>query len=190
MTGMLEIMMVVALVVLAFMTVQTIRLRRAVIYLGAFSLIASFAYLAYNAPDVAIAEAVIGCTLATVLFLIAMKKYRVITIYYVQDEADVTSSIRKERRELTRSLEHFLLERGYEPHIVSTGCEDRKLGIHDFIIRHDQNDIGIYSAGFHYMSVQMQEYLEEHKPPHLDITLHLTDAGACAPGQEETRHEA
>ena len=115
MTGILEIMMVVGMIVLAFMTVQTIRQRRAVIYLGAFSLIASFAYLAYNAPDVAIAEAVIGCTLSTVLFLIAMKKYRVITIYYVQDEEDVTSAIKKERRELTRSLENFLLERGYEP---------------------------------------------------------------------------
>ncbi len=190
MTGILEIMMVVALIVLAFMTVQTIRQRRAVVYLGAFSLIASFAYLAYNAPDVAIAEAVIGCTLSTVLFLIAMKKYSVITIYYVQDEEDVTSSIKKERRELTRSLEDFLLERGYEPHVVSTGCEDRRLGIHDFIIRHDQNNIGIYSAGFHYMSLQMQEYLDEHKPPHLDVALHLTDVGVCTPKQEGTRHEA
>jgi uncharacterized MnhB-related membrane protein len=189
MTGILEIMMVAALIVLAFLTVQTIRQRRAVIYLGGFSLIVSFAYLAYNAPDVAIAEAVIGCTLSTVLFLIAIKKYRVITIYYVQDEEDVTSSIKKERRELTHSLENFLLERGYEPHVVSTGCEDRKLGIHDFIIRHDRNNIGIYSAGFHYMSIQMQEYLEEHKPPHLDVSLHLTDTGACTPKQEEARHE-
>ena len=190
MTGILEIMTVAALVVLAFMTVQTVRQRRAVVYLGAFSLISSFAYLAYNAPDVAIAEAVIGCTLSTVLFLIAMKKYRVITIYYVQDEEDVTASIRKERRELTRSLENFLLERGYEPHVVATDCEDRKLGIHDFIVRHDQNDIGIYSAGFHYMSIQMQEYLEEHKPPHLDISLHLTDTGVCTTAREETQHEA
>ena len=74
--------------------------------------------------------------------------------------------------------------------VVSTGCEDRRLGIHDFIIRHDHNAIGIYSAGFHYMSLQMQEYLEEHKPPHLDVTLHLTDVGVCAPTRKGTQHEA
>lgn len=182
--------MVVAMVVLAFMTVQTIRQRRAVIYLGAFSLVASFAYLAYNAPDVAIAEAVIGCTLSTVLFLIAIKKHRIITIYYVIDEEDAASPIRKERRDLTHSLENFLLERGYEPHVVLTGCENRNLGIHDFIIRHDRNEIGIYTAGFHYMSIQMQEYLDQHKPPHLDVSLHLSDTGVCAPRSEDTKNEA
>ena len=51
-------MLLVILVALAILAVRSEILRSAVVYFGIFSLICSFLYLYYNAPDVAIAEAV------------------------------------------------------------------------------------------------------------------------------------
>lgn len=47
--------------------------RTAVIQLGLFSLLSSFVFLFYGAPDVAMAEAVIGSALSTVLYLVTIK---------------------------------------------------------------------------------------------------------------------
>jgi len=71
-----EKIFLIILVVLALVALNTPKLRRAVVYLGIFSLVSSFVYLLYGAPDVAIAEAVIGSTIATVLYLVALKKYK------------------------------------------------------------------------------------------------------------------
>ncbi|MDD5018677.1 MAG: DUF4040 domain-containing protein [Eubacteriales bacterium] len=181
----LEIMLMICLIVLAFITVQTQKLRRSAVYLGAFSLLCSFAYLSYNAPDVAIAEAVIGCTLSTILLLIAMKKYHVITIFYVQDEAGDPAAIKKERRELTTSLERFLLDRGFEPQTISTDLDDRELCENEcfnLLIMHEKNDITIYSSGIRYIAPDVQEYIVGHKPPHLNVSFYCVNERA--PGGE------
>ena len=70
---MTEKIFLIGLIVLAIAAVNTSHLRRSIIYLGIFSLISSLVYLFYGAPDVAIAEAVIGSSLTTVLFLVALK---------------------------------------------------------------------------------------------------------------------
>lgn len=77
---MLELSLVI-MVAIAVLTLQTQRLRNAVIYMGVLSLVSSFVYLLYGAPDVAIAEAVVGSTLATVLYLVALQKYKLFTIF-------------------------------------------------------------------------------------------------------------
>lgn len=64
----------VSLVVFAIIAIQTAVLRNAIIYLSVFSLLCSIVYLFLGAPDVAIAEAAIGCTLSTILYLVALKK--------------------------------------------------------------------------------------------------------------------
>ena len=81
---MIEQMILIGLVVTALAALLTRSLRRSVIHLSIFSLLSSFVFLIYQAPDVAIAEAVIGCGLATALFLVALKRQRLITIYYLQ----------------------------------------------------------------------------------------------------------
>ena len=75
-----EITLLISLIALAVATIEAKKLRRSVIYMGAFSLLSSFVYLLYNAPDVAIAEAFIGCTISVVLLLTALKKYRIINL--------------------------------------------------------------------------------------------------------------
>lgn len=174
MSNELELLLVICLIVLAFVTVQTAKLRRAAVYLGAFSLICSFAYLSFNAPDVAIAEAVIGCTLSTILLLIALKKYHVITIYYVEHEEGDSATIKKERRDLITSLERFLTERGFEPQMIMTHLEEHMVCQNEcfnLLIEHTPSSINIYSSGIQYIAPEIEEYLAAHKPPHLDISF-------------------
>lgn len=76
------IVFLIMMIVFAIMSIQTPILRHAIIYAGIFSFLCSFCYLLYQAPDVAIAEAVIGCTLSTVLYLVALKKYKIFRVYY------------------------------------------------------------------------------------------------------------
>lgn len=83
----------IMMVIFAIAAIQTEVLRRAVIYAGVFSLLSSFAYLLYMAPDVAIAEAVIGCTLSTIIYLVALTKYKIFRVYYkIDTNEDVESS--------------------------------------------------------------------------------------------------
>ena len=184
MSGALEVMLAICLIVLALVTVQTGKLRRAAVYLGAFSLICSFAYIYYNAPDVAIAEAVIGCTLSTIFFLIAMKKYHVITIYYVEHDPE----IQKERRELTASLERFLIDRGFEPQTITTDLDDHELcenACFNLLVVHEKSDINIYSSGIRSISHEIEEYVEHHKPEHLRVSFHCLREGAEGDMQDD-----
>jgi multicomponent Na+:H+ antiporter subunit B len=71
---MAERVLLVLLIVFALQAIRQRQLRTAAIYLGVFSLVSSVLYLMCAAPDVAIAEAVIGSTLATVLYLVALQK--------------------------------------------------------------------------------------------------------------------
>ena len=66
--------LLILLIPLAIYAIQTRKLRNAVVILGAFSLVSSLVYLFYRAPDVALAEAVIGTTISTILYLVAMQK--------------------------------------------------------------------------------------------------------------------
>lgn len=89
---MLEITLLL-LIVFSIGAIQTHHLRHSVIYLGIFSLCISFAYLLYNAPDVALAEAIIGSTISTILYLVALQKYKIFTIYFkTQDINDCNTS--------------------------------------------------------------------------------------------------
>jgi len=78
----------ILLIIFAIMAIQTAKLQNAIVYLGIFSFISSFCYLLLMAPDVAIAEAVIGCTLSTVLYLVAIKKYKICRIYFCDEVSE------------------------------------------------------------------------------------------------------
>lgn len=71
---MVETFFLILLLVTAFLTIQQRRLRTAVIFMAVFSLLSSIVFLLYQAPDVAMAEIVIGSTLSTVLYLVALSK--------------------------------------------------------------------------------------------------------------------
>jgi uncharacterized MnhB-related membrane protein len=133
------------LVYLAIMAIQTQRLRNSVIFMGVFSLNISFVYLLYNAPDVAIAEAVIGSTLATILYLVALQKYKVFVIYCHVHEEDVKDShyAHKKYSDLIELLEIFCAKQELEPQVIYTTSETEVImESHDYaVIIEDHKEI-------------------------------------------------
>lgn len=108
------------LIITSIAAVQTRYMRHAVIYLGLFSLSISLVYLLFNAPDVAIAEAVIGSTVSTILFIVALQKYKIFTIYYKlsDQETDENNLLTSNKQLLIKSFEKFCTKQELEAQII------------------------------------------------------------------------
>jgi multicomponent Na+:H+ antiporter subunit B len=65
----------ILLILFALFSVFATNLKRAIIGSSVFGLWVSVAYMLYHAPDVAIAEAVISSSLATILYIVTIKNY-------------------------------------------------------------------------------------------------------------------
>ncbi len=91
MIDMMLAVVLVLMIVLAIVTVLSHDLFAAVITLAALSFLSAFLYVLLGAPDVALAEAVIGATIATVIFLITLKKYRIFYIYLMGTDKEIYS---------------------------------------------------------------------------------------------------
>lgn len=98
---MLDYILLPVLIVLALLIIQQSSLRVAIIYTGVFSLVNSLVYLYHDAPDVALAEAVIGSTLATVLYLAALRKQELFldetSREYARPRYRITKSVKYQR---------------------------------------------------------------------------------------------
>jgi uncharacterized MnhB-related membrane protein len=104
------------LIPVALYAIQTRKLRNAIVALCAFSLFASVCYLLYNAPDVAIAEAVIGTTLSTILYLVALQKYKVFTVYFMLEGEALSDAayFQRAKDQMTKALEKFCAKQELE----------------------------------------------------------------------------
>lgn len=165
--NLVEIIMLLSLIILSIATVEGKKLRRSVIYLGAFSLLSSFVFLIYNAPDVAIAEAVIGCTISVVLFLTALKKYRIITIYYAyHHEEQLNKEISQVYcSKLIYDLELYLIDNEFEPQLIKTSLDDETLHENedfDLLVVNTGDFISIYSAKDNYHTPFIGEYIDRY----------------------------
>ena len=135
-------------IIFALFAIQTDNLRNAIIYLSVFSLISSIIYLLLGAPDVAIAEAIIGCTLSTVLYLVALKKYKIYTVYYScisKNEASLMQ-IQKEKEKVIDLLKIFAKNKELQLDIINTSSKFKQLlktESFDAIIYHNENGISI-----------------------------------------------
>lgn len=114
------------LVAAAVLTVVTDRLLTAVFYSGVLSLMASFCYLLLGAPDVALAEAVIGSTLSTIIYLVTLKKYRIFTI------AVLPGMDENRMKRVLSLIGRVLRGREIEPHVMQTSGP-----VHDAFARAD-----------------------------------------------------
>lgn len=160
-----EILMLLALIGLAFATIQGIKLRRSIIYMGAFSLLSSFIYLLYNAPDVAIAEAVIGCTISVILLLTALKRCSIMTIYYVNHSGDEDNN-KDDFKSLLNNLEIFLIEHEFEPQLVRTSLDDATLHDNedfDLLVVNNGYCISVYSGRDNYHNSLIKNCLNLNK---------------------------
>jgi len=172
----------VLMIIFAIASIQTNSLRHAVIYLCVFSLLCSFAYVLYQAPDVAMAEAVIGCTLSTVLYLVAIKKYRVFRVYYSghvtllekQPEFNVL------KNNLTTMMDNFLREHELELDLINTKeTFDEIHGNHDYdvIVEHDNKGITMFGSQSNYLYDGLVTYLIEHNAFDIDYEYILEEEG-------------
>ncbi|GAB6089336.1 Na(+)/H(+) antiporter subunit B [Spirochaeta dissipatitropha] len=147
---MVEFLLLASIVLLALLALYTETLRIAVICFSVFSLITSFLYVFYQAPDVAIAEAVMGSGLITLLYLTALKRYRVYSVCYTNtdfptvSDRDIIEGTRK--GELVREIEDFCYARELAPQLVFTPQPVREIlqsGRHDLIIHQSGDKITI-----------------------------------------------
>lgn len=141
---MFQTFILLTLLVLACFSVLSDNLRRSILFLGAFSLTIALAYLHYNAPDVALAEAAIGVGLSTVMYLVALKKVSVYDICYVNEDVETFNDdqINEIRNSIVRPLELFV-ERTeeIEPQLAYT---NRTL---ETVMREDEHDCLIHRKG-------------------------------------------
>lgn len=145
-------------IIFAILAIETPILRHAVIYAGIYSLLCSFIYLLYKAPDVAIAEAIIGCTLSTVLYLVAIRKYKAFRVYYCY-----CSDSSKQKNDLYNKTRHVLslftlsteldLDFVLSKDTVTDVITDRS---YDLVIEQSANQIRIYgdSTNYHYENIK------------------------------------
>ncbi len=106
------------ILVVALYIVLSKNLKYIIIASGVLSLFATFCYLIYSAPDVALAEAIIGCSLSTILYIIALKKYRSFYIF-------LTSNSKKETSDFRRRLNNFNIMSK-----IDSYCHDKELQVH------------------------------------------------------------
>ena len=178
---MLEIILIV-MVIFAIASIQTKSLRRSVLYLSVFSLLCSFAYAMYQAPDVAIAEAVIGCTLSTVLYLVAIKKFRIFRVYYYHHitTPEKLPESHVLRNNLMTMIEGFLGDTELEMDMINTKKRfDDIHGQHDYdvIIEHTNQGIHMYGAQSNYHYDGLTTYLIEHNAFDIEYEYLLEEEG-------------
>lgn len=174
---MLEVTLIL-LVVLAIFAIQTNILRRAIVYLCVFSLLCSFCYLLYQAPDVAIAEAVIGCTLATIIYLVALNKYKVFRVYYLTHEKSAHN--KQLQTDFSKLMGTFAYEKELELDMVlsnKTISDITKDYPYDVIILNDRGNITMYGDKSNYHFDDLVAYIYEHSSINVDYHYIYEDEG-------------
>ncbi len=134
--------MLLSLVALSCVIVFTHKLRIAIILSGSCSMIAALVYLFLAAPDVALAEAVIGSTLSTIILLAGTQKYRVCTVCALPSdeklETKLWSSINRcaAKKELEANIVHVDTQEELHDHYYDLGYKVSK----DEIILYGENE--------------------------------------------------
>ncbi len=123
--------------------------KHVVLALCTLSLLASFCYLLFHAPDVAIAEAVIGCALSTILYIIAIKKHRSFYIYISSKTHDKKSDLRlrADIEGILSAIGRYCTEHELEVQYMFTGEEPEHLveeHVFDLILYPHENIVTIY----------------------------------------------
>jgi len=158
---MIEKIFYIILIFFAFIAIQTTKLRRAVVYLAVFSAVSAFLYMLMGAPDAALAEAVIGSTIATIIYLVALQKYKTFIIYYT-DEKKVdhqNEHVSRRKNVLLSTIEKFYFKRELEVQIIYTVVDLNVIKENpgwDLIIRKNNNKITLYGREQNYHAIALK----------------------------------
>lgn len=156
---MTHILVLLGMIIAAIFAVNANIIRRSIIYLEVLSLLAVFSYTYMNAPDVALAEIVIGCLFSTILLLIALREKKIFRIGYFRTENTGTLEIEKHFYEFAKEheLQLDIVERLNDLSIV----RDRREC--DIILRVTDNEYHIYFTFRVFKQKELREWVESNK---------------------------
>lgn len=174
----ITLIFLITLVVSVLLVVMTNKLINAVIYMGAFSLLSALVFLLLGAPDVALAEAIIGSTLSTIIYLIAIKKFKIFTVYHINN-----SKLDKERDEylnaVIRDMSAYLKSKEMQMHLVHTNLKLDHLIQRDeqgFIIENSDDGIIIHSNKVSYHNQKVKGIIDGYNfPVKIEIKRDIID---------------
>ncbi len=166
---MIEVGVVLLMGVFAALTIQSSLLRLSIVYLAVFSLLAAFLYLLYAAPELAIAEAVIGSGLVPLLYLAALKQTRVYTIAVVSEgqRDSITDRVifEVERSKALEEIKAFFERREFEVQVVFVNValeEALKQEEYDLVVERDEKGIAVYTDEQSYVMVELELMFQMH----------------------------
>lgn len=166
---MIEIGTLLLMGLFAVLVIQSNLLRLSVIYLAIFSLLSSFLYVIYAAPELAIAEAVIGSGLVTLLYLAALKRNRVYTVAVVSDERrdHLTDHYLNhvERSKALTEIREFFVRREYEVQTVfvsETLDEALRDPAYDLVVAEDEEGFATYTDDESYVILELELMFQMH----------------------------
>lgn len=153
----------------AILVIHTNLLRLSIIYLSIFSLLSSFLYLLYAAPELAIAEAAIGSGLVTLLYLAALRRNRVYTVAVVSEERrdHLTDRYlnRVERSQALTEIRTFFIRREYEVQTVfvsETLEEALRDPAYDLVVAEDEDGFATYNDDDSYVMLELELMFQMH----------------------------
>ncbi|TCK98581.1 putative MnhB-related membrane protein [Natranaerovirga hydrolytica] len=160
-----EKILLILAVVFAFLSITTEKLNRAVIYLGMFGYFISILYLMYKSPNVAIAEAVIGSTLSTVIYLVALRKQKRFKVYVYQDIP----------YEILDAIEGYCVPEDLVFHYIRFSKDEYKSILNDYgydlIIDGDDEDIQLITQSSNYKIENLASKLAKDSRFEVNIML-------------------
>lgn len=166
---MIEVGTLVLMGAFALLVIHGKLLRLSVIYLAVFSLLGSFLYVLYSAPELAIAEAVIGSGLVTLLYLAALKRNRVYTIAVVRgpDAGRLTDAemVRVERSAALREAREFFVRREFEVQVIFASdplASALRSPAYDLVMTEDDEGFAIYTDEESYVMLELELLFQMH----------------------------
>lgn len=166
---MLEFLVMAIMAVFAILAIHTRQLRLAIIYLAVFSLLTALLYLLFAAPELAIAEAVIGSGLVSLLYLAALKRNRVYTIAMVlvpmPDRLLDSMHQAVEQSLALQEIRRFFVQREVEVQLVFTNLPlaAARLDAHfDLVLSWDGSLMTAHTDDDNYIAVELEMMLQLH----------------------------
>ncbi len=145
--GFLTSIILFMLIIFACLIVFTHKLINAVIYMSTFSILSALVFLFLGAPDVALAEVVIGSTISTIVFLIAIKKHRIFVLYIINNYPK-NNEILQGLKDIRKKLETYFKEHEIQLHIIDTNDTAGKLMSKEeqkIIFENDETSIKVHT---------------------------------------------
>ncbi len=165
---MIETFVFIMMLCIAVYIVVSGNLKQDIIALGVLSLVSAFCYLLYHAPDVAIAEAVIGSALATILYIVAFKKHHTFYVYFttVSKKVNNDTVLRSDMDDVFSKITKYCFKHELEAQCVFTWDNPQTIAnehVYDIILQHSDDEITVYGVTTEQHVQKIYDILKEQK---------------------------